>query len=139
MKKFQASATIDASPQTVWEILMNTKDYPEWDPYCERIEGTVSLGGTIKAYSTLSPGRAFPVKVATLDAPQKMVWTAGMPLGLFKGVRTFTLKQTPEGGTDFHVQEIFSGPMMILIGRTLPDLSDPFEKFAEGLKARAES
>ncbi|MFT5684527.1 MAG: hypothetical protein ACI8RZ_005468 [Myxococcota bacterium] len=33
--------------------------------------------------------------VSTLDEGERMVWFSGMPLGLFKGERTFTL--TPEG------------------------------------------
>jgi len=107
------------------------------DPYCERIEGTVALGGTVKAYTTLAPGRAFPVKVAEFEAPTRMVWRGGMPLGLFKGERTYAL--SPEGeGTVFHMQEEFSGLMLPLFNRSLPDMTEPFAKFAEGLKGRVE-
>ena len=44
-----------------------------------------------------------------------------MPLGLFKGVRTFTL--TPRGGaTRFTMREEYTGPMLPLIWRSMPDL-----------------
>ena len=34
--------------------------------------------------------------------------------------------------------ELFSGPLLPLIGKTIPDLSESFEQFAQGLKKRAE-
>ena len=61
-----------------------------------------------------------------------------MPLGLFKGERTFTL--TPRGGdaTDFRLREEYSGPMLGLVWESMPDLGPSFDKFARGLKRRAE-
>lgn len=138
MKEYKASATINASPETVWSILTDAPAYPKWDPYCDKIEGRIAQGEKIKAYSKLSPGRAFPVKVTEFEPGRKMTWQGGMPLGLFKGVRTFTL--TPKSGaTEFTLREVFSGPMLALIGKSLPDMTKPFEEFAAGLKSRAES
>ena len=137
MREFQASITIDAPPDRVWSVLVDTKVWPEWDPSCDRIEGDVALGATIKAFSKLSPGRAFPVKVAELVPHQRMIWTGGMPLGLFRGVRTFTLAR--EGaGTKFALREVFSGPMLALIGKSLPDMTEAFGGFVRGLKGRSE-
>ena len=138
MKEFRASTTINAAPDKVWAVLMDTPRYPEWDPYCDKIEGSVGLGNQLKAFSKLSPGRAFKVKVTELVDNEKMVWSAGMPFGLFKGVRTFTLTGAGEA-SEFTVHETFSGPMMALIGGTIPDMTEPFEKFVVGLKRRAET
>gem|GEM_PF-4677703 len=61
-----------------------------------------------------------------------------MPLGLFTGVRTFTLE--PAGtATRVHVREEYTGPMLPLIWRSMPDLGPSFRQFANGLKQRAES
>ena len=137
MKEYQATATIHESPEKIWAILTELSAYPEWDPYCEKIEGRVALGEKIKAFSKLSPGRAFPVKVTELVPNQRMTWTGGMPFGLFKGTRTFTL--TPQGlSTQFTLREVFSGPMLALIGRSIPDMTAAFEQFVSGLKHRAE-
>jgi hypothetical protein len=68
-----------------------------------------------------------------------MTWTGGMPLGLFKGVRTFTLTPDGDGKTRFHAREEFTGVMLPLIWRSMPDLAPSFEQFAQGLKQRAES
>lgn len=138
MKEFKASTSIHASPEKVWAVLTNTAAWPEWDPSCERIEGRVALGEKVKAFTKLSPGRAFPVKVSEFEPGRKMTWSGGMPLGLFKGVRTFTL--TPRGEqTEFTLHEVFSGPMLALIGGTIPDMTQAFQGFVNGLKARAEA
>jgi len=138
MKEFEASTTIAAAPERVWEIITDGGSYPEFDPSCERVEGEIAVGNKIKVFSHLSPGRAFPVKVVEMDEARKMTWQGGMPLGLFKGVRTFTLSPRPDGGTDFRLHEVFSGPMLPLIAGSLPDMNEAFAGFCNGLKARAE-
>ncbi|PTL77224.1 SRPBCC domain-containing protein [Vitiosangium sp. GDMCC 1.1324] len=137
MKEYKATTTIYAPPEKIWSILIDGRSWPEWDPSCDKIEGRIAAGETLKAFTKLSPGRAFPVKVAEFVPGQKMTWKGGMPLGLFKGVRTFTL--TPKGDkTEFTVHEVFSGPMLALIGGSIPDMTEAFANFAEGLKKRAE-
>ena len=101
-------------------------------------EGRIAPGEIVKLHVKLNPGRAFPVKVAEFTPPSRMVWRGGMPLGLFKGERVFTL--APEGtGTRFSMVETFSGPLAGLIGRSIPDMQPAFDEFAACLKARAES
>ena len=53
-----------------------------------------------------------------------------MPLGLFRGVRTFTLAPEANGTTRFHMREEYTGPMLPLIWRSMPDLGPSFEQFA---------
>src|SRR5690554_1023650 len=105
MRVFSASTTIEASPESIWEILTDAPRYPEWDPGVERIEGRIAPGEKITAFNKLSPGRAFPVKVTEFEPGRKMTWTGGMPLGLFKGERTFTLTPQDNGSVEFTVQE----------------------------------
>jgi hypothetical protein len=138
MKVFSATTTINAAPETIWKILTDAQSYPQWDPWVERIEGTIAEGQKIVAYTKLSPGRGFPAKVSDVVPGQRMRWVGGMPLGLFKGVRSFTLEPRGDGAVEFTVREEFSGPLLPLIGRTIPDMSGPFKDFAAGLKARAE-
>lgn len=138
MKEFSATTTIAAPPEQIWSILTDASRYPEWEPTVDRIEGTIAHGNKITAYTKLSPGRAFPVTVSTFEPGKKMVWSGGMPLGLFRGERTFTLLPQDNGHTQVTVREVFRGPLLPLIGRTLPDLNQAFAQFVAGLKARAE-
>jgi hypothetical protein len=61
-----------------------------------------------------------------------------MPLGLFKGVRTFTLTRMANETVEFTLREEFSGLLLPLIARSIPDQTKTFEDFAAGLKAFAE-
>lgn len=138
-RRHRADVTIDASPTAVWDILVDTARWPEWDPTCERIDGTPAKGAKVTAYTKLAPGRGFGVKVRDFEAPSLMTWTGGSPLGImFSGVRTFTL--TPTGDqTHFAIQEVFSGLMLPLISKSIPNLDEPFRQFCDGLKQRAET
>ncbi len=138
MKIFHASTKIRCSPQAVWEILSNAQKYPEWDPGMIRVEGRISLGEKVKFFTTFSPEKAFAVKVTIFDPFQKMVFTGGMPLGLFKSERTHTLKTDAGGNTLFETQEKFSGLLEPVFGKKIPDLTENFEGFAAALKIRAE-
>ena len=136
MLSYEAGAEIDAPVDVVWSVLTNGQGYPDWDSGVTRVEGRIVGGGKIKVFAEISPDRAFPVKVS-LQEPGTMTWTGGMPLGLFKGVRTFTL-EAAESGTRFHTREEFTGPLVGMISKSMPDLQPSFDRLAAGLKAEAE-
>ena len=137
--EYRASSSIEADPDTIWAILTDARAYPEWDNDVVMIEGTIAPGERIKLYSELDPKRGHPIKVVGFEPGRRMTWHGGMPLGLFKGVRTYTLTPEGEGRTRFHMREEFTGPLLPLIWRTMPDMSDSFRQFAGGLKRHVES
>ena len=139
MRPYEATATIHAPPERIWAILTDGAAYPDWDSGVDRVEGRIAPDETITVYSKVSPGRAFPVKVTNVVPNQQMRWSGGMPLGLFRGVRTFRLTPAGDGATRFQVREEYTGPLLPMIWRSMPDLGPSFEQFAKGLKARAEA
>ena len=139
MRAYAATSTINASPDAIWAVLTDAPNYTAWDSGVDRVEGTIAPGEKIKVFSKVSPGRAFPVTVTEFTPGQKMVWTGGMPLGLFKGVRSFTLSPEGNGVTRFSMREEYTGPLAPLVWRSIPDLGPSFEQFANGLKSKAES
>jgi hypothetical protein len=78
------------------------------------------------------------VKVTEFVPGRRMVWSGGMPLGLFKGARAFELQPQGDGTTRFLVREEYTGPLLPLLWRTMPDLGPSFTQLARGLKAEAE-
>ena len=138
MKSYDATATIQAGPDAIWAILTDAPGYQAWDSGVERVEGRIAPGEKITVVSKANPGRAFPVRVTEFTPGQRMTWSGGMPLGLFKGVRTFTLAPAGDGATRFTMREQYSGPLLPLIWRSMPDLGPSFRQFADGLKQRAE-
>jgi hypothetical protein len=137
MRVYEASSSIDATPEQVWPILTDAAAWPEWDSGVTKVAGRVAPGEKITITATVSPGRAFPVKVVQLNAPRRMVVRGGMPLGLFTGQRTYTL-EAEGSGTRFTMREEYTGPLAGMIFKKIPDLGPSFRQFAEGLKRRVE-
>jgi hypothetical protein len=130
-----AGRLIGSSPAS---SLTDRPGYRAWDSGVERVEGTIAPGRKIKVVSKADPGRAFPVEVTDFSPGQRMTWSGGMPLGLFKGVRTFTLAPGTDGTIRFTGREEYTGPLLPLIWRSMADLRPSFRQFADGLKERAE-
>ncbi|MBL8348520.1 MAG: SRPBCC domain-containing protein [Rubrivivax sp.] len=139
MKSFEVTCQIHAPVARVWALLTDVAAWPAWNTTVPKVQGTVALGQQVTVYTTASPGRAFPVKVSELEPPRRMVWTGGMPLGLFTGRRTYTLREDSPGSTTFTMSEAFTGPMAPLITRSIPDLQPLFDEFAVCLKRAAEA
>jgi hypothetical protein len=135
MKSYDASTTIRADAGAIWDVLTDAPGYTQWDSGVERVDGTIGPGEKLTVVSRANPGRAFPVRVTEFEPGRRMVWSGGMPLGLFKGVRTFTLAPEAGGGTAFAVREEYTGPLLPLIWRSMPP---SFRQFATGLKSRVE-
>jgi hypothetical protein len=137
MRAHESSADIAAEPASVWQVLTDGRSWSSWDSGVDGVDGQIAAGETITIRSKVAPGRAFPVKVTTFDPPRTLVFSGGMPFGLFRGVRTYRL--TPAGaGTRFDMREEYSGPLVGLMSRSMPDLGPSFQQFAQGLKARVE-
>lgn len=139
MPRFETTITIKAPAQMIWEILVDAANWPAWNSTVDKVDGTIAPGESITVYAKVNPGRAFPVKVTEFAAPQRMVWTGGMPLGLFKGVRTYTLTSRDEGETELTMSEEYSGLLAGMMTRSIPDLQPAFDEFARSLKAKAEA
>jgi hypothetical protein len=138
VKSFATSIVIAAAPEAIWRVLTDAPAYPRWNTTVTRVDGTVAMGQKITVHAKVAPGRAFPVKVVALDAPRRMVWSGGMPLGLFKGERVFELNPKDGGGVEFTMREEYSGLLAPLITKSIPDLQPAFDEFATCLKALVE-
>src|SRR5690349_25146391 len=101
MFEFKTTTHIAAPPEKVWALLTDLPAWPAWNPTVDRVTGRAALGDKVTVFAKVANGKGFPVKVAALEPPRKMLWRGGAPLKLmFKGERNFTLE--PEaGGTRF--------------------------------------
>ena len=139
MRYYEATSMIVASPEAVWAVLSDGASWPAWDSGVDAVEGRIAPGESIKIRTQAAPGRSFPVKVTTFDPPVELRFSGGMPLGMFRGERTYLLSPDANGSTAFQMREEYTGPLVGLIWRSMPDLGPSFEKFAQGLKQRVES
>jgi hypothetical protein len=117
-----------------WRV--DASNYTVWDSGISRIDGELRNGANIRIRTLTGGNRAFRLRVQQIPG-EVMTWTGGLPLGLFTGVRTFTL--SPQNGkTHLKVREEFSGPLLRLIWRTAPDLGQDCTGYVNAVKERAE-
>jgi hypothetical protein len=135
--EYKVVQAMSAPAQRVWDLLVDAPGYKRWNPSVVSIDGQIAAGRSIKLVSAVNPGRTFPLTVTAMDPPRRMVWSGGMPLGLFTGTRTFLIEPAT-AGCRFSMSELYTGPLSGLIFKSIPDLTDSFKQFAEGLKTEAE-
>jgi hypothetical protein len=138
MKAFAAKTSIHATPERIWDILTDAGGYTRWNNTVLKIDGKIAPGEKISVHAQINPGRVFPVKVTEFQPSRRMVWTGGMPLGLFKGERTFIITPGSNGMVEFSMREEYTGLMAPLITRSIPNLQPAFDEFALDLKVAAE-
>lgn len=137
--KVHAEATIHASPDTIWALLTNGQTWTDWDTSTVRLEGDIAEGETLTVFKKADPKRAFKPKVVSIDRDTgQMVWSGGMPLGLFVGRRTFAI--SPAGDlTHVSIEEEFSGLLLPMMKKVMPDLQPFIEEQVAALKTGAEA
>ena len=127
---------VRASPATIWALLTDAEGFPRWNSTILSIQGTIAPGQTIALRAAIAPERTFRLRVTTFVPNSLMVWQDGSPL--FRGVRRYTLTPRGDGTTDVAMAEVFSGVLLPLIARSLPDQGPPFERYVADLKVEAE-
>ena len=127
---------VHARAASVWALLTDAPGFPRWNSTVTRIEGEIREGGRLRVHV---PGtsQVFTPRVSDLVPNEHMTWTGGIS-PLFKGVRTFELRSRPDGATQFTMAERFSGLMIPLVGRAMPDFRPIFARYAEDLRREAE-
>lgn len=136
--RYQVSRRINAPVDRVWGLLTDTSSYRAWNGAVVSIDGTIAPGNTISLVSIVNPKRTFRLRITEMSEPNRLVWSDGMPLGLFKGERTYLIEPR-EGVTHFEMTEAFSGPLAGLFTKAIPDLTESFNQFADSLKTAAEA
>lgn len=139
MQHYESHVLIEASPDEVWAVLQDIGGWPSWDSGVICVDRQLEPGQQLTIRSSAAPGRSFPVQVSVVDPGRKIELRGGMPLGLFRGVRTYTLRPQTDASTLSTMREEFTGPLLPMIWRSMPDLQPSFDQFLGGLKQRVEA
>jgi uncharacterized protein YndB with AHSA1/START domain len=89
--EYSVRREIAAPVDRVWALLTDASSYGRWNGSRLSFEGEIVEGGTVSLVPRVNPGRTFKLRVSDVRGPLGMTWSDGMPLGLFRGVRTFEL------------------------------------------------
>jgi hypothetical protein len=130
----RVEVNIRANATVIWGLLTHAQDFSRWNSTVSSIEGQIREGERLRLHV---PGtdRTFTPKVSGVVANERMAWTGGFA-PLFKGVRTFALRQRDDASTDFAMEERFSGLMLPFARRSMPDFGPVFERYANDLKRK---
>jgi hypothetical protein len=147
-----AHVSIDAPLEVVWEVMLDTGSYGEWNPFVYRVEcpSPASVGDPITLHVRWANGKSTtsPERITDIEPPHDAAGgtTAllayefvGWPdrLGLVHSVRYQRLTQSPGGPTVYDTHQDLTGPLVRFAGPAR--IVDGFERHAQGLKKRAES
>lgn len=135
MECFASEALINARASTVWDVITDSGNFTVWESGFTATDGQLRDGGTIRIKTTAG-GRGLRLSVQQIPG-EVMTWSSGLPLGLLRRVRTFTL--SPQAGlTHLTVKEEVSGPMVALLGNTGPDAARTLDDYVRAVRKRAE-
>ncbi len=138
---------IAASPETVWAVLTELDDYPQWHPFYQSVTGQLTVGSML-TIKTTSPRTGEPttlkVTVLTVDADTELAWVSKLA-GITTIKRRFLLSPA-DGGTDLTQAGNYRG----LGGRRGPggrrgalqavtNLQGSYRAVDEAIKAQAEA
>ncbi|AYF72810.1 SRPBCC domain-containing protein [Nocardia yunnanensis] len=142
MKSISASIHIQATPDQVWDVLVDLRDYPEWNPFIREASGQIAVGNTLHLRMfPVGGGRptGFTPTVLAARPGAEVRWLGRFLLpGIFDGEHSFTLSAT-DGGTDVVQAEKFSGLLVPFLGSTLEKTRESFVALNEALKKRVEN
>lgn len=132
---------IDASPEVVWDVLIDLASYPEWNPFVVSSEGTPAVGERLTNRLQPPGGRAvtFRPTVTVVEPTRTFEWL-GRPriAGVFDGRHRFDIEPTATGSRLVHGEQ-FSGLMVRVLKKSLDTQTvDGFDLMNVALKERAE-
>lgn len=132
------SIRINATAETVWNILTDFEQYPNWNPFVKSLTGKVKKGNQIQV--KLQNMNFQPI-VVSYQHNKEFKWLGHLWMkGLFDGEHQFKLTDNGDGTTTFEQNEYFNGilvkPFLKMIEN---DTKKGFIQMNEQLKARAEN
>ncbi len=134
---------IAAPAGRVWRHLTNFAEYPRWNPFIRRAEGTLRPGARLRVYIQAPGGRGMEFRpiVLACESGRELRWRGRLLVaGLFDGEHAFSIEPLSGGRVRFVHRERFSGVLVLLVWRGLDrDTRLGFEAMNAALKARAEA
>lgn len=97
-KEFRAETVIPAPADRVWEVLIDTEAYPEWNPVFVNVDGTYAEGATVMNSVMFPDGNAVDMN-ANVDvfAPGKELRQSGGIPGVLTFEHRWLLEQADVG------------------------------------------
>lgn len=133
---------INATPNKVWAILTDFKNYPNWNPFITSLTGDFEVGKKIMVRITPPEAKAttFKPTITAFDVNKKISWLGIFIIrGVFDGEHNFELTDNGNGTTTLVQYENFTGILVPIFKKMLDDNTRRgFEAMNEKVKKMAE-
>ena len=143
MEEFKTEIEINAKPERVWEILIDFKKYPIWNPFIRQIIGKAEIGSQLDIFLE-SPGgkiiKLMPrVNISKHNKELRWLWKLLLPR-ILQGEHVFAIKELEKGSVLFTQKELLDGVLVPLLGKLFfAKTKAGFEEMNAALKERAEA
>jgi hypothetical protein len=138
-RSYRAQIEINAPVHVVWQSFTDFAAFAEWNPLLTAVEpltGDVALGAQLRVRTAALPG-TLRATVTHYDSPFSLQWRDHVPFNLL--TPRFGVRLEPLTGerTRFTVEESFSGPLVLLMGRQLDRRMPPlYTAMCQALQVR---
>jgi hypothetical protein len=138
MKVIEYSIDIAASPEAVWDVLIDVDAYSEWNPFLTLDRAPVAVGDRLSV--TIRPGRrkmTFRPTVTRVEPGREISWLGRLLApGIFDGAHTLAVEPLPNGHTRFRQREVFRGALVPFMKSVLRDTGEGFGAMNAALATR---
>jgi len=117
-KEIKTEIHIQATPNKIWQLLIDFENYPTWNPFITSIKGRLELGSKIDV--ELKPSNSKEIKfsptITTIIDNRELSWLGQLFLpGLLDGVHSFKLIDNKDGSATLIQSELFKGIFIGLV------------------------
>ena len=143
MTHLETEIIINASSESVWKILMDFKNYPNWNPFVKKISGSATVSKVLEIELQLKGKKAMKIqpKVIKNIHGKEFSWRGHLFIeGLFDGEHYFKVEKHGEDQSKFIHGERFSGLLSVPVLKIIEkNTLNGFISMNEALKKQTES
>lgn len=142
MKELSTAIQINSSPEILWKVITDFKNYYQWNPILQKIKGEPLIGNQLEIHLTTVGGkkRIYHPKVIKITPNHELRWKGSFIFSqIFSGERIFLIEKLGENKVNFVNKEIFSGIGVRFTPKKMEDdILASFKKMNEALKKTIE-
>lgn len=121
MKEIDNEVHIDATAEQVWHLLTDFVNFPQWNPFMQRVTGEPKIGTRLQVTEQPSgtQGRTLRPTVSCVDSQRELRWhTKWFISGLLDRERIFIIEPLDPTHVRFTQREVFTGLLASLRGES---------------------
>lgn len=142
MKELSTAIQINSSPEILWKVITDFKNYYQWNPILQKIKGEPLIGNQLEIHLNTVGGkkRIYHPKVIKITPNHELRWKGSFIFSqIFSGERIFLIEKLGENKVNFVNKEIFSGIGVRFTPKKMEDdILASFKKMNEALKKTIE-